>query len=276
MPDNEAMTPQALSLEAPAFDELASAYDAAFTASALGRSLRAATWERLDAVFSAARRVLEIGCGTGEDAVHLALRGVDVLATDPSPAMLRVAAEKARRAGCAQRIDFRCMPMERLGAELAGERFDGTWSNFGAINCVPNLDAAVTDLAGLLVPGAPLAWVVLGKHVPWEWVWFLARGEWHKAFRRRQAGGAAWRGMRILYPTPSELERTLGPYFAQTRRAPLGLVLPPSYASGWLERRPRALAALARLERTALRWQPLATLADHYIFEARRLPERDA
>jgi SAM-dependent methyltransferase len=276
MPDNEAMTPQALSLEAPAFDELASAYDAAFTASALGRSLRAATWERLDAVFSDARRVLEIGCGTGEDAVHLALRGVDVLATDPSPAMLRVAAEKARRAGCAQRIDFRCMPMERLGAELAGERFDGTWSNFGAINCVANLDAAVTDLAGLLVPGAPLAWVVLGKHVPWEWVWFLARGEWHKAFRRRQAGGAAWRGMRILYPTPAELERTLAPYFAQTRRAPLGLVLPPSYASGWLERRPRALAALARLERAALRWQPLATLADHYIFEARRLPERDA
>src|SRR5262245_5484559 len=128
------MTPQALKLDAPAFDDMAAAYDAVFTASALGRSLRALTWERLDAALSGSRRVLEIGCGTGEDAVHLAQRGVEVLATDPSPSMLRVAAEKAAQAGVARRIEFRCVPLERLDSELAGRRFDGVWSNFGAIN----------------------------------------------------------------------------------------------------------------------------------------------
>jgi SAM-dependent methyltransferase len=233
------------------------------------------TWERLDAALGSSRRVLEIGCGTGEDARRLALRGVDVLATDPSPAMLRVAAEKAAKAGCAKRIEFRCMPMERLGAELAGERFDGVWSNFGAINCVPNLDAVVAELAALLAPGAPLAWVVMGKHVPWEWAWFLSRGRPRKAFRRQQRGGAVWRGMRIVYPTPTELTRTLAPYFATTRCRPLGFVLPPSYASGWLERRPRLLGALTRVERATQRFSPLAPIADHYIFEGRRLPARD-
>jgi SAM-dependent methyltransferase len=221
------------------------------------------------------RRVLEIGCGTGEDAVHLALRGVDVVATDPSPSMLRLAVEKAAKAGCAARIEFRCMPMERLGAELAGERFDGVWSNFGAINCVSKLDAVVAELAALLEPGAPLAWVVMGKHVPWEWAWFLSRGNPRKAFRRRQCGGAVWRGMRIVYPTPAELTRTLAPYFAQASCRPLGFVLPPSYASGWLERRPRLLAALTHAERAAQRCPPLAALSDHYVFEARRLPARD-
>jgi len=171
---------------------------------------------------------------------------------------------------CAQSIEFRCVPMERLGLELAGERFDGVWSNFGAINCVPKLDAVVADLAALLEPGAPLAWVVLGKDVPWEWAWFLSRGNARKAFRRRQRGGAVWRGMRIVYPTPAELTRTLAPYFAPTSCRSLGFVLPPSYASGWLERRPRLLAALTHVERAAQQCQPLAALSDHYVFEARR------
>ena len=270
------MTPQALQLQAPSFDELASAYDSTFTTSALGQRLRTLAWERLDVVLAGCGRVLEIGCGTGEDAVHLARRGVDVLATDPSAAMLRVAAEKAKHMGCAERIDFRCVPMENLGAQLAGERFDGVWSNFGAINCVPRLDAVVADFAVLLEPGAPLAWVVMGRHVPWEWVWYLARGNPDKAFRRYRRGGIVWRGMRILYPTPGELARTLDPFFAPTRCQPLGFVLPPSYASGWLERRPRLLSALTRVERAAQRWQRLAAFADHYIFEARRSPAHDA
>ena len=209
--------------------------------------------------------------------MHLALRGVDVLATDPSASMLRVAAEKAEHMGCAQRIEFRCVPMERLGAELAGERFDGVWSNFGAINCVPRLDAVVADLAALLEPGAPLAWVVMGRHVPWEWAGFWRAATAHKAFRRYRRGGAVWRGMRIaLSDAGGARAHARTPTSRRRDCRPLGFVLPPSYASGWLERRPRLLAALTRVERAAQRWQPLAAFADHYIFEARRSPARDA
>ena len=111
----------------------------------------------------------------------------------------------------------------------------------------------------------------MGRHVPWEWAWFLARGNREKAFRRLRHGGTAWRGTahrRIRHPRSSRA--CCAPTSQPTRRAPLGFVLPPSYAAGWLERRPRRLAALARVERAAQRCQPLAALADHYIFEARR------
>jgi SAM-dependent methyltransferase len=268
--DAETMTTPTAQTVARPFDGAAAGYDATFTASALGRALRVLAWERLDTALARSRRILEVGCGTGEDAVHLALRGAAVLATDPSPAMLRVAAEKAKRMGCADRIEFRCLPMERLGAELAGERFDGACSNFGAINCVPELATVVADFAALLDAGSPLVWIVMGRHVPWEWAWFLARGDGRRAFRRRERGGTVWRGARIVYPTPAELERTLAPYFSATRRAPLGAVLPPSYASGWLEGRPRLLRALLRVERAAQRWPFLAAISDHYVFEARR------
>jgi ubiquinone/menaquinone biosynthesis C-methylase UbiE len=257
-----------------AFDQLASDYDASFTSTALGACLRAMVWQRMDEVFAGRRRILEIGCGTGEDAVHLAARGFEVLATDPSKEMLRIAEEKAKRAGYADHIQFRAVPMERLGAELAGETFDGVFSNFGAVNCAPRLDRVAADLSRLLAADAPLLWVVMGRDVPWEWIWFLARGELRKAFRRHRKGGTAWRGMLISYPTPAALARALRPHFAAVGRRPLGVLLPPSYASRWLERSPRTLAALASLERALQRCPPLAAVADHYIFEARRLPAR--
>lgn len=258
-------------LPAGPFDEKATAYDSSFTQTALGMCLRTMVWQRLDAVFTNCSRILEIGCGTGEDAIHLARRGHNVLATDASQSMLQVAKEKAERAGCAQRIQFRRVPMEQLGTELNGELFDGVCSNFGAVNCTSGLDELITDIAPLLRSNAPLVWVVMGRHVPWEWTWFLARGEWQKAFRRQRTGGVLWRGLHIVYPTPKELARSLSPYFAPLRRSALGFALPPTFATSWLENSPRILATLTHIERAAQHWQPLAALSDHYIIEARRL-----
>jgi SAM-dependent methyltransferase len=257
------------------FDELAADYDSAFTATALGKCLRALVWRRLDEAFAGCRRILELGCGTGEDAVYLARRGIEVLATDASESMLRAAARKAERAECTDRIEFRCLTMEHTGAALRGDVFDGVFSNFGAVNCASRLDLVAADLAPLLRAGAPLVWVVMGRHVPWEWAWFLARGDRRKAFRRIGKNGAQWRGMQISYPTPVMLAHAVRPHFAAVSRRALGAVLPPSYAGHWLERSPRALKALASLERALQPLQPLAAVADHYIFEARRAANSD-
>jgi SAM-dependent methyltransferase len=257
-----------------AFDARASSYDADFTATALGTVLRQLVWRRFDALFAGRRRVLDLGCGTGEDAVHLANRGASVLAIDASPQMVRVAAEKARRAGCTPRAEFRCLPIERAG-ELDAP-FDAVCSNFGAVNCVREVADAVAGLARIVTPGAPLVWVVMGRDALWEWAWHLGRGQWRTAFRRRRQEGVEWRGMRISYPTPRQLARVLHPYFETVGCRPLGIALPPSYASAWLARAPRMFAVLTRLEQALNGWEALAAFADHYILEARRTRERPA
>ena len=76
------------------FDAAAARYDAEFTDTALGRALRQLVWRRLDAAFPPGARVLELACGTGEDARHLAGRGVSVFASDQSAAMLEIARQK--------------------------------------------------------------------------------------------------------------------------------------------------------------------------------------
>jgi SAM-dependent methyltransferase len=251
---------------------MASTYDATFTDTKIGRALREIVWSRLEQVFRPSQRILELGCGTGEDAVRLARRGVQVVATDPSSQMIQVARRKALIGNCEQRIEFRCIAMEDIDSFADGEVFEGVLSNFGAVNCAQDLKTLVADVAHRLAPGAPLLWVVMGRYAPWEWLWYLMRGQWRKAWRRQRAGGVKWRGMTISYPTPAQMRSLLLPYFTVTRLAPLGVALPPSYAAAWLDRSPFAVAVLTRLERWAQRSSTLASWSDHFMVEAVRLP----
>lgn len=264
---------------AAAFDSLAADYDASFTASAIGQRMRAATWRRLDAAFRPGEHVLELNCGTGEDAVHLGRRGVRVLATDVSPDMVAVARAKIAAAGLTGLVDVAEVAIEDLARRLPdGEPFDGVVSNFGGLNCVEDLTGVARALAALLRPGGRALLCLMGPAVPWEWAWYLTRGQPGKAMRRLRRGGAQWHGLTIRYPSISAVRRAFAPHFAQRRVAAIGALVPPSYAQGWADRHPRLLAALDRWERRAETLPPLPWLADHYLIEFERLtiPDRPA
>lgn len=253
-----------------AFDQLARQYDSDFTDTAVGRVLREIVWSRAAENFGRSRHVLDLGCGTGEDALRFSRMGIRVTAVDASRGMIEIAREKIRRGGGIEPIELYEVPMESVATSLRARAFDGVFSNFGAINCVSDLPSLAAGVAGLLTPGAPLIWVVMGPRVPWEWLWYLLRGDTRRAFRRFRRNGVEWRGLKISYPTPAQLITALEPYFAVRRLSPLGCVLPPSYAAGWLNRSPRMLDALTRLEWSAQCSSALAAWADHYILEARR------
>jgi ubiquinone/menaquinone biosynthesis C-methylase UbiE len=262
------LVPGNVGLNFSAFDEMAPCYDVSFTHTAVGQALREMVWSRLKSTFRASERVLELGCGTGEDARWLARSGIEVVATDASEKMLEIASAKLGRERGGAPVAFRCMRMEDLAGLEDARLFDGAFSNFGAINCVANLPTLVAEVARRLAPGARLVWVVMGRHVPWEWIWYTVRGKPGKALRRYKRHGAQWRGMSITYPTPRELSAVLGTHFEVVRVSALGCALPPSYAAGWLEHAPGALAVLRRLEAAAHGCPALAGIADHYILEA--------
>lgn len=255
-----------------AFDELAPAYDEHFTSSVLGRRMRDAVWRRLDACFAPGERILELGCGTGEDALRLARRGLEVVALDRSPAMVEAAREKLERAGLAERVRLLRLSIEDWCAEpaAAGGPFDGALSNFGALNCVGDLALTARALASSLRSGGCAVLVIMGPAVPWEWLWFLARGRPREAFRRLARGGVAWRGLTVRYPAVGTVRREFRAAFDLRRVSALGAFLPPSYAEAWAARHPRLTSWLDRLERRAESWPPLPALADHCLFELER------
>src|SRR5258708_3857802 len=77
-----------------AFDRLARGYDRQWSQTPAGRAQRKGVWRELEKLFHAGDRVIDLGCGTGEDSVWLARRGVEVTAIDPSPEMVRQAQAK--------------------------------------------------------------------------------------------------------------------------------------------------------------------------------------
>lgn len=262
-----------------AFDELAADYDDAFTERAVGRLLRAAVWRRLDANFRPGDYVLELNCGTGADAVYLAQRGVRVLATDISAAMLDATRAKVMRTGVSDLVSVARLDIEQLAAPQspaqgahadlapAAPAFDGALSNFGGLNCVADLTGVGRALAAWLRPGAHALLCVMGPLTPWEWAWYARRGQMNKAFRRLRRAGVAWRGLTIRYPSIRALRQALAPAFALARVNAIGALLPPSYAEPWAAQHPRALAWLDRAERRLETVWPLPWLADHYLAE---------
>jgi len=254
-----------------AFDALAADYDGGFTSGVLGSRLRGAVWRRLDAVFAAGDRVLDLGCGTGEDAVHLAHRGVEVVAVDRSPEMVAAARAKIDDAGLGSLIEIRRAAIEEL--EVREGSFDGVVSNFGALNCVGDLAAVAAAVASAVRPRGRAVLCVMGPLVPWEWLWFLLRGQPRSAFRRLRRGGVRWRGITVRYPSIRKLRRGFAA-FRLTRVAALGALLPPSYAEPWAVAHPRLISGLDGCERRLETCFPLPWLADHYLVELERLAAR--
>jgi ubiquinone/menaquinone biosynthesis C-methylase UbiE len=256
-------------MRAAAFDQLAPAYDARFSASDLGQLLRRGLRRWLDRAFAPGQSVLELNCGTGEDALYLASRGVRVVATDASAAMLTVAQAKIAESDLGEAITLRQLAIEDLDA-LRPQAFDGACSSFGGLNCVADLGAVARSLAALLAPRARAVLCVMGPIVPWEWAWFLSRGAVRTAFRRFARRGVPWRGLTVHYPSIREMRRAFAPHFVLRRAGGLGVLVPPTYAEPWAHRHPRLLARLDRWERRIEQWPLVPWLADHYLLELER------
>lgn len=257
------------------FDVVAANYDETFTLSLIGGAQRRATWRELDREFRPGQRVLELNCGTGIDAVHLADRGVEVVACDVSARMIEVARQRLRRTSPRARIDFRVLATEEI-AELQDEGpFDGAFSNFAGLNCVANLSLVASDLAHLSKPGAPAVLCFAGRYVAWEALWYLLRGKPRKAFRRLQNGPVAARiadgvSVDVHYPSVRALARTFAPEFRLRHWKGVGVAVPPSYLEFQAQRFPKLMGVLETADRYLGRFPLLRGLADHVLLTFER------
>jgi ubiquinone/menaquinone biosynthesis C-methylase UbiE len=239
---------------AAAFDTLAARYDELWTRSAAGLHQRRAVWRHIDPLFQPGETILDIGCGTGEDALHFTDAGLDVRAIDVSPQMVSIARARG--------VHATVMPAEDLD-RMQGS-FDGVVSNFGVLNCVAGLNTIGQSLARLIRPGGYLGICILGRFRLWETAWYLLHGRPRKAFRRWKGENySSSLGIRVSYPAVKQLQEGLRPHFELHRWCGIGFATPPSYVRGFS---PKIVNLLSSIDGRLAHLPVLRALADHRLF----------
>src|SRR5277367_3982379 len=196
-----------------AFDQIAPHYDRLWTRSTVGHLQREAVWRHIGNLFQPGQSVLDLGCGTGEDAIRLMQAGLRVRAIDASAEMVRIARDRG--------VDAVTLPIENCW--LLDQQFDAVLSNFGALNCVEHLASLRLPLARLVRPGGYLAICVIGRFCLWETAWALLRRKPAKAFRRWRGSVMSSLGIRVFYPSKRALETALRPEFRLVSWSGIGL-----------------------------------------------------
>ncbi len=244
--------------QAAPFDQIANRYHKLWDESNAGRLQREAVWRFVQPLLRTGDHVLDLGCGTGEDAVRFQRHGVRVTGIDASAEMVRIATTRG--------VDARVHRIEDAGS--LSMALEGAISMFGALNCVEDLSEVREPLATMIAPGGYLAICVMGRFCLWETVWYLLRGDFPKALRRWKGWAASSLGLRIYYPSVKELANSFSPVFRLVTAAGIGILVPPSFVCGlpakWLrifERTDRRIAACPAF----------SCLGDHRILIFRRV-----
>jgi len=254
-----------------AYDAIAAGYDDQVRGDDWMRRRLHAHYAR---AFNPGQRVLDVGCGTGIDAIALASMGIQVVGIDGSAAMIERLREKVAAARLEDRVDARVLEIQNL-RELCDERFDGIVSAFASLSSLADLSAFARDAAELVHPRGRLIVHLLNRFSLWEFLGYLMRRELASAARvgrvRRRSftiGGQAV--AHTLYFTDEAYRRFFARSWTRRDSYSLGALRPPHTV-----RRlpPPLVGGLEWLDVRVGRWPLLRDAGRFFVLDLeRRLP----
>jgi ubiquinone/menaquinone biosynthesis C-methylase UbiE len=258
-----------------AFDKIASSYDETFTNTKIGKKQRSIVWNFLERALPLDEKldVLELNCGTGEDAIFLAKRGNNLTATDMSEEMLQITKEKVLRAGLENCINIKKLRVEEISKDTFNTKFDLIFSNFGGLNCVDEnvLNKLSNEFKLLLKTNGRVILVLMPRLCLWESIYFLTKFKLNESKRRSRAGytiaNIGGSDVRTYYYSPSIIKNKFGNNFIVKKIIPIGFFIPPSYLDSYFKEKKKILNFLASLETNISSLSFLANAADHYLID---------
>jgi ubiquinone/menaquinone biosynthesis C-methylase UbiE len=257
------------------FDPIASEYDTRFTNGAIGQLQRQQVWDYLEGILPelTGLELLELNCGTGEDALLFSEKGFNIVATDVSTEMLKVTEQKVQQFSMQHRISSRYLDLESFDPSLFDKKFDLVFSNFGGLNCISpsSLKSLLEKMTSVLSPHGRFIAVIMPQFCFWESVYFSLKLRFNDVFRRwtTKEVSADFQGvnMGIWYYSPAQIKKESVSHFKTIAVLPIGIALPPSYLEIFFAKRKGLLRCLNRIEKIISRWSFFSAMADHYIID---------
>ncbi|MFN8166312.1 MAG: methyltransferase domain-containing protein [Bacteroidia bacterium] len=252
---------------ARAFSNQSSSFDSIEEKNAILKYMRKRIHACADSFVSAGNYMLELNCGTGIDALHFAKRNVKVLATDVADGMIAETKRKVKHENLEDKIEVKQCSFTEISS-LPETGFDFVFSDFGGLNCIPDLSPVVKSVSEKLKPGGRVMFVIMPPVCPWEIVRFV-KGDFKTAFRRFKRHGAKSHveGEHFLswYFTPNDLKKYFGPDFTMIHLEGLGSLVPPPYSEKFPRKFPRLFELLCKWESGMKMITPFNRWCDHFI-----------
>lgn len=257
---------------AAAFSKQSAVFDTIYGNDTIVRYKRSRVRQHVLQFLPAQSQILELNCGTGEDALYFAGLGYKVHATDYAPGMLERLEQKMGNAP----VTTELCSFTALSTLRNKGPYDLIFSNFAGLNCTGQLEKVLSEFEALLKPGGVATLVILPPFCLWETL-LVVKGKWKTAFRRwfsAHGRPAKVEGIpfRCWYYSPNTIRRLLGESFETLDLEGLCTIVPPSYMEGFAEKYPRLYVRLCRWEDRFRRTWPFKICGDYFILTLRKKP----
>jgi ubiquinone/menaquinone biosynthesis C-methylase UbiE len=255
-----------------AFDSASEEYDFTISHNYINTWIRKRSVSELLRLVSPNDTLVEIGCGTGAEALDIAPHVSRLIATDISDQMIEIVRKKIQaRRGLRNVIPvkLRAADINQVTAVLKGGKAQAAYSFNGALNCEPDLESFVTGLASVLEPGGHFVCSVRNSLCLGEAVSHAAALQFEKmAPRKTQPVMVSVGGVDIpaLYYSPLKFVEFFRSRFKLLRVIGLPAFLPPAYLSDYYVKYKQVGYVLERLERALGSRFPFNLLGDQTLF----------
>lgn len=212
--------------------------------------------------------ILELNSGTGADAAYFVEQGYRVHATDIAGGMISAIQQKINISSNPQAFTVQQVSFTEL-EDVTDGPYNLVFSNFGGLNCIPDLKSVTRFLPRLVKPGGYIVWVLMPPICPWE-LGQVLRGQFHVAARRLHPGGvrANVEGAAVItwYHKPRAVIEALSPAFRLIHQQALSLFCPPSYMDRFPHRFPGLTSLLSKLDETLGHRAPFNQWGDFIVY----------
>jgi hypothetical protein len=161
--------------------------------------------------------------------------------------------------------------------QVAPNSIELSYSNFGPLNCVPDLGETARSLAVLTKPGGHVVFTVIGRYCPWEVAHYARKRRWTRARVRfqRDSTPVGMNGHTIWtrYFSPREFVREWvgdDDQWQLEYYESLSLFVPPPYLEAVQHRFPKLFDKLVSLDEITARWPLVRDMGDHFLVVMRR------
>lgn len=244
------------------FDLSAQFYDNQFTNTAVGKAQRDQVWKQIEKLnLNKNQSILEINCGTGEDAKKWNALGHSIVATDLSPEMVKVAQNKNPE------LNIQVLDINKIN-DFAIEP-DVIFSNFGGLNCLSPIEfeAFFENVQTKLKADGTMMLVIMGKKCIWDNLFLFLKGKWSQIGRRNTEKAIEINVdgnlVKTWYYSPRQIKKMAKTFKIESLK-PIGLHVPPSYLAKFFENK-RLLLSIAKFYDRMFSFSFLSNYSDHYF-----------